>query len=72
MTRYESPRNGFAVAWQEDEEIDLIVAGLECADGAPVDPAMWQYCLAAMQLTCGGRGGETEPPKGRYSGRNPL
>ena len=24
-----------------DEEIDLIVAGLKWADGAPVDPAMW-------------------------------
>ena len=54
-----------------DEEIDLIVAGLKWADGAPVDPAMWQDWLAAVQITCGGRGGETEPPKGRYSVRNP-
>jgi hypothetical protein len=38
---------------------------------APVDPAMWQDWLAAVQLTCGGRGGETEPPTGRYSVRNP-
>jgi len=54
-----------------DEEIDLIVAGLKWTDGAPVDPAMWQDWLAAVQITCGGRGGETEPPKGRYSARNP-
>ena len=53
-----------------DEEIDLIVAGLKWADGSPVDPAMWQDWLAAVQITCGGRGGET-PPKGRYSVRNP-
>jgi hypothetical protein len=33
-----------------DEEIDLIVAGLKWADGAPVDPAMWQDWLAAVQL----------------------
>jgi hypothetical protein len=54
-----------------DKEIDLIVAGLKWADGAPVDPAMWQDWLAAVQITCGGRGGEPEPPKGRYSVRNP-
>ena len=34
-----------------DEEIDLIVAGLKWADGAPVDPAMWQDWLAAVKLT---------------------
>ena len=51
------------------EEIDLIVASLEWADGAPVDPAIWQDWLA--QLTSGGRGGETEAPTGRYSVRNP-
>ena len=48
-----------------DAEIDLIVAGLKWADGAPVDPAMWQDWLAAVQITCRGRGGETEPPTGR-------
>jgi hypothetical protein len=40
-----------------DGEIDLIVAGLKWNDGAPVDPAMWQDWLAAVQITCGGRGG---------------
>jgi len=34
-----------------DDEIDLIVAGLKWADGAPVDPAMWQDWLAAVQIT---------------------
>jgi hypothetical protein len=36
-----------------DEEIDFIVGGLKWADGSPVDPAMWQDWLAAVQLTCG-------------------
>ena len=54
-----------------DEETEFIVGGLEWADGAPVDPAMWQDWLAAVQITCRGRGGETEPPTGRYSVRNP-
>jgi hypothetical protein len=53
-----------------DEEIVFIVGSLKWADGAPVDPAMWQDWLAAVQITCGRRGGETEPPKGRYSVRN--
>jgi hypothetical protein len=39
-----------------DYEIDFIVGGLKWADGSPVDPAMWQDWLAAVQLTCGGRG----------------
>ena len=38
-----------------DEEIDFIVGGLKWADGSPVDPAMWQDWLAAVQITCGGR-----------------
>jgi hypothetical protein len=39
-----------------DDEIDFIVGGLKWADGSPVDPAMWQDWLAAVQLTCDGRG----------------
>ena len=35
-----------------DEEIEFIVGGLKWADGAPVDPAMWQDWLAAVQITC--------------------
>jgi hypothetical protein len=38
-----------------DEEIALIVAGLKWADGAPVDPTMWQGWLAAVQIACSGR-----------------
>jgi hypothetical protein len=53
------------------EEIDFIVAGLKWTDGAPVDPAMWQDWLAAVQITSSGRSGETEPPTGRYSVRDP-
>ena len=34
-----------------DEEIDFIVGGLKWADGSPVDPAMWQDWLAAVQIT---------------------
>ena len=40
-----------------DGEIDLIVAGLKWADGAPVDPAMWQDWLAAVQITFSRRTG---------------
>ena len=38
-----------------DEEIALIVAGLKWADGAPVDPTMWEGWLAAVQIACIGR-----------------
>ena len=39
-----------------DAEIEFIVGGLKWADGAPVDPAMWQDWLVAVQITRGGRG----------------
>jgi hypothetical protein len=32
------------------EEIAFVLAGLEWADGAPVDPAMWQDWLVAAQV----------------------
>ncbi len=38
-----------------DEEIALIMAGLKWADGAPVDPTMWEAWLAAVQIACVGR-----------------
>ena len=38
-----------------DEQIALIVAGLKWADGAPVDPSMWEGWLAAVQIACNGR-----------------
>jgi hypothetical protein len=40
-----------------DEEIDFIVGSLKWADGSPVDPAMWQDWLAAVQITCSCRNG---------------
>ena len=40
-----------------DEEIDFIVGSLKWADGSPVDPAMWQDWLAAVQITCSCRKG---------------
>jgi hypothetical protein len=38
-----------------DEEIALIVAGLKWADGAPVDPTMWEGWLTAVQIARIGR-----------------
>lgn len=38
-----------------DEEIALIVASLKWADGAPVDPTMWEGWLAAVQIASMGR-----------------
>jgi hypothetical protein len=42
---------------KNDEEIDFIVGGLKWADGAPVDPTMWQDWLAAVQIICSCRTG---------------
>ncbi len=56
---------------KSDDKIDFMVGGLKWTDGAPVDPAMWQNWLAAVQIACSGRSGETEPPTGPYSVRNP-
>jgi hypothetical protein len=33
------------------EEIAFLIAGMAWADGSPVDPAMWQDWLAAMEAT---------------------
>ena len=41
-----------------DEEVDLLIGGLKWADGAPVDPTMWQDWLVAAQIACAGRTGE--------------
>lgn len=54
-----------------DEEIAFIVGSLKWADGAPVDPAMWQDWLTAVGIARGGRGGATEPPNGSYSADSP-
>ena len=72
---YDAMRIFVETVWRRldrpQEEIAFLLAGLKWVDGAPVDPAMWQDWLAAVQTTCGGRGGETEPPTGRYSVPNP-
>jgi hypothetical protein len=37
---------------EADEEIELVVGALKWADGAPVDPTMWEDWLAAVQIVC--------------------
>jgi hypothetical protein len=36
-------------------EIELLIGGLKWADGAPVDPTMWEDWPAAVQIACSGR-----------------
>ena len=43
-------RHGKAV-----EGIEFLLAGLKWADGSPVDPAMWEDWLAAVQIVTAGR-----------------
>jgi hypothetical protein len=38
-----------------DEEIALMLGVLKWADGAPVDPTMWEDWLVAVQVACSGR-----------------
>jgi hypothetical protein len=56
MTRcgYSSKLFGSATG-KTDEEIEFLVGGLKWADGAPVDPTMWEGWLAAVQIACVGR-----------------
>jgi hypothetical protein len=39
-------------------EIELLIGGLKWADGAPVDPTLWEDWLAAVQMACIGRTSE--------------
>jgi hypothetical protein len=39
-------------------EIELLIGGLKWADGAPVDPTVWEDWLAAVQMACIGRTSE--------------
>jgi hypothetical protein len=39
-------------------EIELLIGGLKWADGAPVDPTMWEDWLTAVQAACTGRTSE--------------
>ena len=49
---YDSMRIFVEAVWRRldrpQEEIAFLLAGLKWADGAPVDPAMWQDWLAAV------------------------
>jgi hypothetical protein len=51
---YDAVRLFLEAVWRRHgkcaEEIELIVGGARWADGAPVDPAMWQDWLAAVEL----------------------
>jgi hypothetical protein len=50
---YDAMRIFVETAWRRLDkpqgEIAFLLAGLKWADGAPVDPAMWQDWLAAAQ-----------------------
>jgi hypothetical protein len=50
---YDAMRIFVETVWRRldkpQEEIAFLLAGLQWADGAPVDPAMWQDWLAAAQ-----------------------
>jgi hypothetical protein len=50
---YDAMRIFLATVWRRldkpQEEIAFLLAGLKWADGTPVDPAMWQDWLAAVQ-----------------------
>ena len=49
---YDSMRIFVEAVWRRldrpQEDIAFLLAGLKWADGAPVDPAMWQDWLAAV------------------------
>ncbi len=59
---YDAMRIFVETVWRRhgktDEEIELLIGGLKWADGAPVDPTMWEDWLAAVQMVCAGRSGE--------------
>jgi hypothetical protein len=60
---YDAMRIFLETVWRRhhgktDEEIELLIGGLKWADGAPVDPTMWEDWLAAVQMVCAGRSGE--------------
>jgi hypothetical protein len=50
---YEAVRIFLETVWRRlgrpNEEIAFLIAGMARADGAPVDPAMWQDWLAAVE-----------------------
>lgn len=53
---YDAVRLFLEAVWRRHgncaEDIEFIVGGAKWADGAPVDPAMWQDWLAAVEVAC--------------------
>jgi hypothetical protein len=51
---YDAVRVFLETVWRRHnksvDEIAFVLGGLQWADGAPVDPAMWQNWLAAAQI----------------------
>jgi hypothetical protein len=61
---YDAMRICLETIWRrygkDAEQIEFVLAGLKWADGAPVDPTMWEDWLAAVQIVYSGRTGD--PP----------
>ena len=56
---YDAMRTFLEIIWRRQGktagEIELLIGGWKWADGAPVDPTMWEDWLAAVQIACSGR-----------------
>jgi hypothetical protein len=56
---YDAMRIFLETSWRRHgefaSEIELLIGGLKWADGAPVDPTLWEDWLAAVQTACIGR-----------------
>jgi hypothetical protein len=55
---YEAMRIFVETMWRRHGEFELLIGGLKWADGAPVDPTLWEDWLAAVQMACIGRTSE--------------
>src|ERR1700687_6467540 len=55
---YDAMRTFLETVWRRpgktDEEIELLIGGLKWADGAPVDPTMWEDWLGGGAVGWGG------------------
>lgn len=58
---YDAMRICLETIWRrygkDAEQIEFVLAGLKWADGAPVDPTMWEDWLAAVQIVYSERTG---------------
>jgi hypothetical protein len=56
---YDAMRTFLEIIWRRQGktagDIELLIGGLNWADGSPVDPTMWEDWLAAVQIACSGR-----------------